>query len=125
MHRILQSEAAAKLPVDELIEELHGFVEPLTARLPEKRLRDVGVLAVQGILGAQSPMVTEIAGALVREDETVRPMAKRLYRFLWNERFSHRTLEGIIWHRAACRCRTRVITSSRGFRPRQLREALH
>lgn len=92
MDKILQSDAVAKLPMRELTEELDAFLEPLGARLPEKRLRDVGDLAVQGIIGAQSPVVTEMARALVREGETIRPMAKRLYRFIWNQRFSHRDL---------------------------------
>jgi hypothetical protein len=52
MDRILQSDAAAKLPLKELIDELEMFLEPLSATLPEKRLRQVGRLAVRGIIGA-------------------------------------------------------------------------
>lgn len=92
MDRVLQNDTVANLPVEELTEELHAFLKPASVQLPEKRLRKVGDLAVQGIIGAQSPVVTEIARALVREDETVRPMARRIYRFIWNERFSHRDL---------------------------------
>jgi len=33
-----------------------------------------------------------MARGVVREDETIWPMAKRLYRFIWNERFNHRDL---------------------------------
>jgi len=33
-----------------------------------------------------------MAGGLEREDESVRPVARRLYRFLWNKRFTHRDL---------------------------------
>jgi hypothetical protein len=33
-----------------------------------------------------------MARGVAREDETVWPMAKRLYRFIWNQRFSHRDL---------------------------------
>jgi hypothetical protein len=92
MDKILQSDAAANLPVQELTEELHAFLGPVALQLPEKRLREVGDLAVQGIIGAQSPVVTEMARALVREEETIRPMARRLYRFIWNQRFFHRDL---------------------------------
>ena len=92
MDKILQSNAAANLPVQELTEELHAFLEPVALQLPEKRLREVGDLAVRGIIGAQSPVVTEMARALVREEETIRPMARRLYRFIWNQRFFHRDL---------------------------------
>ena len=92
MDRIQQSEAIGNLPAVELAATLSRFMEPVVAHLPEKRLRDVGELAVQGILGGQSPLVTQMARGVVREEETVWPMAKRLYRFLWNPRFSHRDL---------------------------------
>lgn len=81
-----------KLPTAELKGELKAFLEPMTVLLPEKRLQEVGELAVQGILAAQSPLVTQIAGGLEREEETAWPMARRIYRFLWNERFDHRDL---------------------------------
>jgi len=55
-------------------------------------LRAVAKLAVQGILGGQSPVVTQMARGVVREEETIRPAAKRFYRFVGNERFSHRDL---------------------------------
>ncbi len=41
-------------------EALGAFLEPVTRRLPEKRLRLVGELAVQGILAAQSPLVDAV-----------------------------------------------------------------
>ena len=92
MERILQSSVAANLPVKELTGELRAFMAPVTARLPAKRLGDVVCLGVQGIIGAQSPVVTKIARAVVREEQTVWPMAKRFYRFVRNPRFSHRDL---------------------------------
>jgi hypothetical protein len=52
----------------------------------------VAELAVQGILGGQSPLVTQMARAVEREEETIWPTAKRLYRFIWSRRFSHRDL---------------------------------
>jgi hypothetical protein len=92
MDSILQNDAIDKLPVAELTAKLSGFMEPVVMQLPEKRLREIGKLAVQGILGGRSPLVTQIARGVAREDETVWPMAKRLYRFIWNPRFSHRDL---------------------------------
>lgn len=71
---------------------MEKFLEPMTKRLPDKRLREVGRMAVRGILAAQSPLVTEIARALERVAESVRPTARRIYRFLWNERLDHRDL---------------------------------
>lgn len=92
MSSILQNEAIDKLPVAELQADLDLFLQPVLKRLPEKRLRAVAKLAVQGILGGQSPVVTQMARGVVRKEETIRPAAKRFYRFVWNERFSHRDL---------------------------------
>jgi len=47
-----QNELLAKLPVAELEAESEKFVEPVTKRLPEKRLKTVVRLAVRGISGA-------------------------------------------------------------------------
>jgi hypothetical protein len=60
--------------------------------LPEERLRRVGLLAVQGILAGQSPIVAAMARGTARAEESVLPTARRIYRFLWNSRFSHRDL---------------------------------
>jgi hypothetical protein len=92
MDTILQKGAIDKLPAMALITTLETFVEPVLMHLPEKRLREVAKLAVQGIIGGQSPIVTQIARGVAREDETIWPMAKRMYRFIWNERFTHREL---------------------------------
>jgi hypothetical protein len=92
MASILQNDVIDKLPVAELTATLDLFLEPVLMHLPEKRLQAVGKLAVQGILGGQSPLVTQMARGVARKDETVWPTAKRLYRFLWNPRFSHRDL---------------------------------
>jgi hypothetical protein len=92
MSSIPQSEVIDKLPVAELQADLDLFLQPVLRRLPEKRLRVVGKLAVQGILGSQSPLLTQMARGVVREEETVWPAAKRFYRFVWNKRFRHRDL---------------------------------
>lgn len=92
MERILHHRAVDNLPVAKLIESLREFLEPVLMHLPEKRLREVVLLAVQGIIGAKSPVVTRMARALAGEGETIWPLAKRLYRFIWNERFSYREL---------------------------------
>jgi hypothetical protein len=72
--------------------ELALFLQPVLRRLPEKRLQAVGGLAVQGILGSQSPVVTHMARGVAREEKTIWPASKRFYRFVQNERFSHRDL---------------------------------
>jgi hypothetical protein len=92
MASILQNDVIDKLPMAELSATLDLFLEPVLMHLPEKRLEAVGKLAVQGVLCGQSPLVTQMARGVAREDETVWPTAKRLYRFVWNPRFSHRDL---------------------------------
>jgi len=92
MNSILQNEVIDKLPVAELQADLDLFLQPVLRRLPEKRLRAVGKLAVQGILGSQSPLLTHMARGVVHQEETIWPAAKRFYRFVWNKRFSHRDL---------------------------------
>ncbi len=92
MSSIPQDEVISKLPVAELQADLDRFLELVLRRLPEKRLRAVAKLAVQGILGSQSPVLTQMARGVVREEETIWPAAKRFYRFAGNTRFSHRDL---------------------------------
>ena len=92
MNRILQNDAIGKLPIAELTTTLDRFMEPVVAQLPEERLRRVAKLAVQGVISGQSPLVLQMARGVVREGETIRPTARRLYRFIWNSRFSHRDL---------------------------------
>jgi hypothetical protein len=52
MSTITQNEMLAKIPVVQLEAEIEKFVEPVTKRLPEKRLKKVISLAVRGISGA-------------------------------------------------------------------------
>jgi len=92
MTSILQNTAIDKLPVAELQADLDAFLQPALGRLPEQRLRAVARLAVQGVLSSQSPVLTQMARGVVREEKTIWPAAKRFYRFVWNERFSHRDL---------------------------------
>lgn len=89
---VSQNGAESNLPVAELENSLSAFLQPMLACLPEKRLRAVAQLAVQGIIGGQSPMVTRIALGSRRAEETTWPVAKRLYRFVENKRFSARDL---------------------------------
>ena len=77
MDTILRNRRIGNLPVGEITVGLEMFLEPVLAYLPEKRLREVAKLAVQGIIGGQSPLVVQIARGVAREDETIWPMAKR------------------------------------------------
>jgi hypothetical protein len=102
MDSILQSDVLDKLPVDELEAALETFLEPVLMHLPEKRLRDVVQRIVQGILGSQSPLITQMARGVAREKKTIWPMSKRFYRFMWNSRFSHRDLLKGLYGLAQC-----------------------
>ena len=92
MQIIPQNEIIDNLPGAELIGQLTDFLAPLLIQLPEKRLRDVARLAVQGIIAARSPILTEAARSVPRHKETTWATVKRLYRFVRNSRFSHRDL---------------------------------
>ena len=92
MLSISDSERLAKLPADELKRSLDAFLQPVTERLPDRRLMTVTILLTQGIVASQSPIITQMARGVSRLDETIRPTCKRGYRFLANPRFTHRTL---------------------------------
>ena len=92
MRSIIQNEIFAKLPAQELQDSLHTFLQPCVAVLPEARVRAVAQLMIQGVVTSQSPIVTQIARGAGYPEATVWPTCKRAYRFLANERFSHRTL---------------------------------
>jgi hypothetical protein len=92
MPTIPQTNILAKMPVSDLRMSLREFVQPVTALLPDPRLRVVAQLIVQGIVASESPIVTRIARGAGHTDETIWPASKRSYRFLANERLTHRTL---------------------------------
>jgi hypothetical protein len=96
MYRILQNTIVDNLPGDDLNDQLKRFLQPVLMHLPEKRLRDVAQRMVQGILAAQSPVLSKAARAVSRTEATNWSVAKQMYRFGWNERFTHREmLKGI------------------------------
>lgn len=86
-------EVLDRLPTAELENSLETFLKPMMAILPDKRLQGVVPLAVRGILGSESPVVTQMAQSVARTESGVWAAAKRMYRFLANERFSYQDLE--------------------------------
>jgi hypothetical protein len=64
----------------------------MIALLPDERLRKVVALAIQCILSCQTPVVTAMARAVSRFEASTWAAAKRIYRFLRNDRFNHQTL---------------------------------
>ena len=93
MVRIAQPEGIGDLPVEELAAAVGTFMEPMLDRLPDKRLRVVGVLLILGILAGQSPVITHMAQGMRDGSTYVLGLARRFYRFIWNQRFSQQTLQ--------------------------------
>lgn len=86
----------AKLPAAELESSLQTFTEHFSQVLPDARLKRVVPLAVRGILAGETPVITGIARSIGRDEASVWAAAKRLYRFLDNDRFrAHTLLKGL------------------------------
>ena len=92
MLTIAIAEVLGKLPEQELEETVSAFVRPVAELLPDQRLGRVVGLAVQGIVGGESPVVTEMTQSGSRREGSSWAKAKRVYRFLNNQRFSHRDI---------------------------------
>src|SRR3989304_3956491 len=76
----------AKLPIGELNESIAAHILPLVHLLPDKRLGAVVQCIILGILGSQTPVITEMAGTNSKEKGETWPIAKQIYRFLYNQR---------------------------------------
>jgi hypothetical protein len=92
MLNIALSETLAKLPVAELRASIEDFVEPMTENLPDKRLREVVHQSVQSILATETPVIAAMSRSVSRVEADCWAAAKRVYRFLENERFNHHLL---------------------------------
>jgi len=92
MNTIPLSEIFAKMPVKEMDETLQAFLAPVTELLPEERLRRVVPQAVRGILAQETPVIAGMAQSISRQEMDCWAAAKRLYRFMGNERFNHQRL---------------------------------
>jgi hypothetical protein len=73
------------LPIEKLNETIAAHVRPLTRLLPDKRLGGVVECILLGILGGQTPVITEMARTNSKAEGETWPIAKRIYRFLSNE----------------------------------------
>lgn len=93
-------EVLDKLPVAELEQSLETFLDPLMAGLPDRRLKEVVSLSVRGIIGSESPVVTQIAQQVARNESQVWNAAKRVYRFLANQRFETASLSQGLYERS-------------------------
>jgi hypothetical protein len=66
------------------------LMAPVWVQLPEQRLRQVSVLAMRGILAAQSLVLTAMARGGQPETGPNWPLGKHFYRFVAKERLNHR-----------------------------------
>ena len=82
----------AKMPIEELDQTLNDFLSPIVELLPEERLRRVVPMAVRGILAQETPVIAAMAQSVSRQKMDCWAAAKRIYRFMWNERFNHHQL---------------------------------
>jgi hypothetical protein len=92
MLNISLTKILAKMPVQELDQTLKDFLAPLTELLPEERLRRVVPEAVRGILAQETPVIAAMAQSTPRQEGSCWAGAKRIYRFIWNRRFTHHQL---------------------------------
>jgi len=77
-----------KLPIRKIQQTIHAHLYPLTERFPDQRLKPVAEEMVLGILGSESPLVTQMARQADKRDGEVWATAKRGYRFLENTRLT-------------------------------------
>jgi len=82
----------AKLPIGKLSETIEAHVLPLTRLLPDKRLGVVIQFILLGILGGQTPVITGMARTNSKADGESWPIAKRIYRFMCNQRVQTESL---------------------------------
>jgi len=66
MLNIALSEILAKLPVAKLQAEIREFIEPMTAILPDQRLRAVVYRSVQNILATETPVIAAMSRSASR-----------------------------------------------------------
>lgn len=76
----------AKLPIGEIKRTIQEHIQAVGKRLPDKRLRRVIEDMVLGILGGETPVVTEIAKQNSKGNGESWAVAKRMYRLLENKR---------------------------------------
>ena len=76
----------AKSPIGEIKGTIQEQIRPMGKRLPDKRLERVVEDMVLGILGGETPVITEMVRQNSKEDGESWAVAKRIYRLLENER---------------------------------------
>ena len=76
---------------------MNAFLEQMIDAMPDRRLGQVIPLAVQGILGSESPVVLQMAQTVSRTESEVWPAAKRIYGLLKNPRTSYDQMSSALY----------------------------
>ena len=85
-----------KLPIEELRETIREHIKPMRKRMPDKRLCGVLEMIMLGILGGETPVISEMGRSNSKEEGESWAVAKRIYRFIWNKRVKTESLyEGL------------------------------
>jgi len=85
-----------KLPMKQLQDTLHQHLKPFEEKLPDQRLKRVVEEMALGILGSETPVITQIARQNDKTDGESWATAKRIYRLLDNEHLTAGTFfEGL------------------------------
>lgn len=96
MNIALEMTLAKILPINEIKETIQKHIQPMVEQLPDKRLKRVIEDMVLGILGGETPVITEIARQNSKDDGESWAVAKRMYRLLENKQVQTRQLyEGL------------------------------
>ncbi len=87
----------AKFPIEEIETTIREHILPLTRLLPDKRLCRVAEAIILGILGGQTPVITEIARQSSKDEGETWAVAKSIYRWMENKRFHSSDLFGSLY----------------------------
>jgi hypothetical protein len=77
----------AKFPIELIQTTIREHIRLLLCSLPDKRLGHVAERLILGILGGQTPVITEIARQSTKDEGETWAVAKSIYRWLDNDRF--------------------------------------
>jgi|GEM_PF-3550316 len=84
---IALSAILAKFPIEPIQTTIRNHIWLLLCSLPDKRLGRVAERLILGILGGQTPVITEIAQQSAKDEGETWAVAKSIYRWLENKRF--------------------------------------
>jgi hypothetical protein len=76
----------AKLPIEQIRTTVRIHIGPLLRLMPDKRMRCVAEEIIMGILGGQTPVITEMARQSSKDEGETWAAAKRIYRWMENKR---------------------------------------